>query len=47
MDEFRKEIQGAMGGVLFIDEAYDLDPIGDYKGRPVTNELLVSELYFR
>lgn len=29
-----------MGGVLFIDEAYDLDPIGDSAGKPIVNELL-------
>ena len=29
-----------MNGVLFIDEAYDLDPIGDFKGKPIVNELL-------
>lgn len=39
-DEFRKTIQSAMGGVLFIDEAYDLDPIGDFKGKPIVNEIL-------
>lgn len=40
MDEFRETIQEAMGGVLFIDEAYSIDPIGDYKGKPIVNELL-------
>jgi replication-associated recombination protein RarA len=39
-DEFRKTIQSAMGGVLFIDEAYDLDPVGDFKGKPIVNEIL-------
>lgn len=39
-DEFRKTIASAMGGVLFIDEAYDLDPVGDFKGKPIVNELL-------
>jgi replication-associated recombination protein RarA len=39
-DEFRKTIQLAMGGVLFIDEAYDLDPVGDFKGKPIVNEIL-------
>ena len=29
-----------MCGVLFIDEAYDLDPVGDFKGRPIVNERL-------
>ena len=31
-----------MGGVFFIDEAYDLDPKGDFKGKPIVSELLVS-----
>lgn len=39
-DEFRKSISNALGGVLFIDEAYDLDPVGDLKGKPIVNELL-------
>jgi hypothetical protein len=28
-DEFKKSVASAMGGVLFIDEAYDLDKVGD------------------
>ncbi|RHY06073.1 hypothetical protein DYB36_006893 [Aphanomyces astaci] len=39
-DEFRKQAAAAMGGVLFIDEAYDLDPKGDFKGKPIVSELL-------
>lgn len=33
-----------MDGVLFIDEAYDLDPSGDFKGKPIVSELLVKIL---
>lgn len=40
MDEFRKLVSKAKDGVLFIDEAYDLDPVGDFKGKPIVNELL-------
>jgi len=40
IDEFRKKIKEAMNGVLFIDEAYDLDPSGDFKGKPIVSELL-------
>ena len=41
MDEFRKLAQEALDGVIFIDEAYDLDPAGDkFKGAPVVNELV-------
>ena len=39
-DEFRKVVKSAMEGTIFIDEAYDLDPVGDLKGRPIVNELL-------
>ena len=39
--EFRKMADSAEGGVLFIDEAYDLDPKGDFKGKPIVSELLV------
>ncbi len=27
---------------MFIDEAYDLDPKGDFKGKPIVSELLVK-----
>ncbi len=34
----------AAGGVIFIDEAYDLDPKADTKGKPIVSELLdISE----
>jgi replication-associated recombination protein RarA len=39
-DEFRKSVASAIGGCLFIDEAYDLNPVGDLSGRPIVNELL-------
>ncbi|RLN36908.1 hypothetical protein BBO99_00005556 [Phytophthora kernoviae] len=41
-DEFRLKLKKAMGGVLFIDEAYELDPIGDFKGKPIVAELLTA-----
>ena len=42
IDGFRKKIAAAMGGVLFIDEAYDLDPLNDSKGKPIVNEILTE-----
>ncbi|RMX65665.1 hypothetical protein KXD40_008073 [Peronospora effusa] len=41
-DEFRSKLQKATGGVLFIDEAYELDPAGDFKGKPIVAELLTA-----
>ena len=40
-EKFKELIQSAMDGVIFIDEAYDLDPKGDFKGKPIVTELLV------
>ncbi|KAJ3408103.1 hypothetical protein HDV05_005146 [Chytridiales sp. JEL 0842] len=39
-EAFRKKAAKAKGGVLFVDEAYDLDPKGDLKGKPIVSELL-------
>ena len=39
-DDFRGDLDEAMGGTFFIDEAYDIDPVGDFKGRPIANEIL-------
>ncbi|KAI9318848.1 hypothetical protein DFJ73DRAFT_769718 [Zopfochytrium polystomum] len=41
-DEFRKLIASSTNGTLFIDEAYDLDPAGDFKGKPIASELLTA-----
>ncbi|KAG7382936.1 hypothetical protein PHYPSEUDO_004232 [Phytophthora pseudosyringae] len=41
-DEFRLKLKQAKGGVLFIDEAYELDPAGDFKGKPIVAELLTA-----
>lgn len=41
-DKFRAKIAAAKDGVLFIDEAYDLDPFGDFKGKPIVAELLTA-----
>jgi len=40
IDDFRKSWQSVMDGTLFIDEAYDLDPKSDFKGKPIVNELV-------
>ena len=45
-EKFRELIQSAMDGVLFIDEAYDIDPKGDFKGKPIITELLVCLFVF-
>ncbi|KAG1712488.1 hypothetical protein DVH05_000232 [Phytophthora capsici] len=41
-DGFRSKVDKATGGVLFIDEAYELDPEGDFKGKPIVAELLTA-----
>ena len=42
-DGFRQSAARAKDGVIFIDEAYDLDPIGDkFKGVPIANELMTT-----
>lgn len=40
-NNFGELTKKAMDGVIFIDEAYDLDPQGDFKGKPIVSELLV------
>jgi hypothetical protein len=40
VDKFKKAANEALEGVLFLDEAYDLDPISDPAGKPIVNELL-------
>ncbi|ETI29722.1 hypothetical protein L914_21561 [Phytophthora nicotianae] len=39
---FRTKLEAAKGGVLFIDEAYELDPASDSNGRPIVAELLTA-----
>ncbi|KAI8995867.1 P-loop containing nucleoside triphosphate hydrolase protein [Gaertneriomyces semiglobifer] len=39
-DKFRQLVKDAEHGVLFIDEAHDIDPMGDFKGKPIVAELL-------
>ncbi|KAJ3187506.1 hypothetical protein HDU85_006800 [Gaertneriomyces sp. JEL0708] len=39
-DKFRQLVKDAKHGVLFIDEAPDIDPMGDFKGKPIVAELL-------
>lgn len=41
-DQFREKIKNASGGVLYVDEAYGLDPVGDMKGKPIVAELLTA-----
>jgi hypothetical protein len=42
IDKFREAIKENMKGTIFIDEAYDLDPNGDFKGKPIVAELLTA-----
>jgi hypothetical protein len=46
-EKFRELIDTAKEGVLFIDEAYDLDPKGDFKGKPIVSELLVTKHFIK
>ncbi len=38
VDTFQSKV--SITSVLFIDEAYELDPLNDNKGRPIVNEIL-------
>jgi AAA lid domain len=40
LDEFKKLVTTAMGGTLFCDEAYNIDPVNDFKGKPIANHIL-------
>jgi hypothetical protein len=40
IDEFNDRVKRAMGGVLFIDEAYMLEPGGNPTGKKICNRLL-------
>lgn len=41
-DKFKKEIKRAEDGVLFIDEAYELDPGKDSMGKAIVSEILTN-----
>ncbi|TPX59440.1 hypothetical protein PhCBS80983_g02469 [Powellomyces hirtus] len=42
VDEFRKQLAAAKNGVLFLDESYNLDPAGDFKGKSIVAEILTT-----
>jgi SpoVK/Ycf46/Vps4 family AAA+-type ATPase len=42
LDKFREEIAKAKDGVIFIDEAYELEPKSDKMGKAIVSEILTS-----
>lgn len=45
--DFEKLINDSLGGVLFIDEAYQLEPAKSDVGREIVDELLVKAEKYR
>eukprot|EP01138_Halocafeteria_seosinensis_P012762 gb/GECG01013038.1/.p1 GENE.gb/GECG01013038.1/~~gb/GECG01013038.1/.p1 ORF type:complete len:1630 (+),score=274.52 gb/GECG01013038.1/:1-4890(+) len=45
--EFEQLLKDSLGGVLFIDEAYQLEPAQDPVGRDIVDELLVAAENYR